>query len=148
MEPTPGYDDRYLAGILFFNARDFFEAHEVWEDLWHVTAGPERKFYQGLIQTAVALFHLGNRNIRGAVRLYHSSREYLTPSRPHFLGLQVDSLFTQMETCFAPFLAFTGPSPPAVVDATMPQLRLDPEPAHWPDPEVFLPDEDQEADRE
>jgi uncharacterized protein len=158
MEPQPEYDDRYLAGILFFNAGDFFEAHEVWEDLWHVATNPERRFYQGLIQTAVALFHLGNRNVRGAVRLYHSSRDYLAQSRPQFLGLDVEALFAAMENLFAPHLGFS-PLPgqalqtPAALASTeveatpLPQLHLDPEPAQWPDPEVFLPDEDEEDRR-
>ncbi len=58
------YDARYLGGVRFFNEGDFFEAHEVWEDLWLNTAGPERRFYQGLIQAAVALYHFGNGNLR------------------------------------------------------------------------------------
>src|SRR5947209_4264322 len=37
------YDPRYLGGILFFNMRDFFEAHEVWESIWLDCAGPERR---------------------------------------------------------------------------------------------------------
>ena len=28
------YDPLYLQGIAYFNACEFFEAHEVWEDLW------------------------------------------------------------------------------------------------------------------
>src|SRR5262245_54282863 len=57
---TTDYDARYLAGIQLFNHRDFFEAHEVWEDLWQECAGPERRFYQGLIQAAVGLLHFSN----------------------------------------------------------------------------------------
>ena len=49
------HDPRYLAGIVLFNAQDFFEAHEVWEDLWSETCGNEHRFYQGLIQAAVGL---------------------------------------------------------------------------------------------
>ena len=57
------YDPRYLAGIALFNRHDFFEAHEVWEDLWRETEdGPLRSLYQGLIQTAVGLHHLGSGN--------------------------------------------------------------------------------------
>ena len=73
------YDPRYLAGVRFFNDRDFFEAHEVWEDLWAESHGDERRFYQGLIQAAVGLFHFGNGNLAGAVKLYHSSRDYMRP---------------------------------------------------------------------
>src|SRR5271165_2510542 len=54
------YDPRYLAGIVLFNRHDFFEAHEVWEDLWMDTALPEKRFYQGLIQAAVGLCHFAN----------------------------------------------------------------------------------------
>ncbi len=71
------YDPLYLAGIEHFNVCDFFEAHETWEELWTDYQGPARKFYQGLIQVAVALHHFGNGNIRGAKKLYLSSSAYL-----------------------------------------------------------------------
>ena len=76
------YDPLYLAGIEHFNVCDFFEAHETWEELWTDYSGPARKFYQGLIQVAVALHHFGNGNIRGAKKLYLSSSAYLEPYRP------------------------------------------------------------------
>jgi predicted metal-dependent hydrolase len=53
-------------GINFFNSGRYFEAHEVWEDLWRETAGELRVFYQGLIQTAVGLHHLCRGNMVGA----------------------------------------------------------------------------------
>lgn len=93
------YDPRYLAGIEEFNRCEFFEAHEVWEDLWADTSGEPRKFYQGLIQVAVCLHHFGNGNIRGARKLYHSSRGYLQNYGPVFLGLDVAALLAQLEVC-------------------------------------------------
>ena len=42
---APTYDPRYLAGILFFNRHDFFEAHEVWENLWGDCNDRDRRFY-------------------------------------------------------------------------------------------------------
>ena len=51
------YDPRFLDGVRYFNLRDFFEAHESWEDLWTDYQGPLRQFYQGLIQVAVCLHH-------------------------------------------------------------------------------------------
>jgi predicted metal-dependent hydrolase len=71
------YDPRYLAGVVLFNRGDFFEAHEVWESIW-MEAGPDKKFYQGLIQAAVALCHFCNGNGRGAVKLFKSSRDYMS----------------------------------------------------------------------
>jgi predicted metal-dependent hydrolase len=53
-------------GIIFFNAGRYFEAHEAWEDLWRVSGGPLRLFYQGLVQAAVGLHHLSHGNLNGA----------------------------------------------------------------------------------
>ena len=53
-------------GIIFFNAGRYFEAHETWEDLWRITEGHARPFYQGLIHAAVGLHHLSRDNRTGA----------------------------------------------------------------------------------
>jgi predicted metal-dependent hydrolase len=139
MDANPdNYEPRYLAGILFFNRQDFFEAHEVWESLWQDCCGPERSFYQGLIQAAVALFHFGNGNVRGAVKLYHSSRAYMDRYGSPFLGLDTEDFWRQMGRCFAEVLAVPEPDRGIVMDeALIPEIRLDPPPAAWPDPAEF-----------
>src|SRR5256885_12285221 len=96
------YDARYLAGVLFFNERDFFEAHEVWEDLWAESHGEERGFYQGLIQAAVGLFHFGRGNHGGALKLYRSGRDYMRPCGSPYHGLDVDAFWRGMEECYRP----------------------------------------------
>ena len=52
-----------------FNAGDFFESHEFWEDMWHEEAPRERDFVQGLIQVAAGLVHFQRGNLRGAITL-------------------------------------------------------------------------------
>jgi hypothetical protein len=136
------YDPRHLAGVLFFNAGDYFEAHEVWEDLWAESHGGERRFYQGLIQAAVGLFHFGNGNHGGAVKLYHSSRDYLRPCGAAFQGVDLDAFGRAMEACFRPLLAGGADRALRPDPALRPALTLDPPPDDWPDPEDFLPDED------
>jgi len=143
MAASNDYDPRYLAGILLFNAQDYFEAHEVWEDLWAASAQPERRFYQGLIQAAVALFHFGNGNVRGAARLFRSGQEYMRPSFPRFLGLDAEGFWGQMAACFGPVASSAEPPADARPDPTqIPSITLDPAPDHWPDPSEFLPDEE------
>lgn len=56
----------YLRGIDLFNRAAFFDAHEVLEDVWRAAPLAEKKFLQGLIQVAVALYHHGNGNSVGA----------------------------------------------------------------------------------
>jgi predicted metal-dependent hydrolase len=58
--------DLLTDGIIFFNSGRYFDAHEAWEDLWRQTDSPLRLFYQGLVQAAVGLHHLGKGNLTGA----------------------------------------------------------------------------------
>jgi predicted metal-dependent hydrolase len=135
MEPAASdYDARYLGGILLFNEGDFFEAHEVWEALWLDSSGPARKFYQGLIQAAVALYHFGNGNLRGAAKLFHSSRDYLNAFGPRYLGLDLAGFAAQMDRCFAEVLAQADADRPRrPSEELIPVIALDPPPASWPD---------------
>src|SRR5262245_46194286 len=128
---------------MLFNAGDYFEAHEVWEDLWAEAHGPERRFYQGLIQAAVGLCHFGNGNLGGAAKLYRSSRDYMRDLDGRFLGLDVQAFWRRMEDCFRPVL---GPEPPDRASrpdpSLVPTILLEPAPETWPDPDEYLPDDD------
>ena len=137
-QETEAYDPRYLGGVLFFNDGDYFEAHEVWEDLWMNAAGPERKFYQGLIQAAVALYHFCNGNLRGAIKLYHSSHDYMKGFAPSYLGLDVAGFSGQMERCCKELLSDSPPDRNTRPhDELLPVITLDPPPAAWPDLAAF-----------
>jgi predicted metal-dependent hydrolase len=87
-------DPRYAIGIQLFNREDFFEAHEVWEELWHETYGANKDFFQGLIQVTSAMHHLQIGNMRGARILYGSGIELLAPYGAHHLGLNLETLRT------------------------------------------------------
>src|SRR6476661_8640363 len=102
--PDVSFDPRYLEGIEHFNKCDFYEAHEVWEDLWADTQGPSRKFYQGLIQVAVCLHHFCNGNTRGAKKLYNTSTAYLQEYRPFHEGIDLEKLIGELTRCCEPIL--------------------------------------------
>ena len=82
-------DERYRKFFELFNERDFYECHEVLEDLWMETAGEERPFYQGLIQTATAFYHLQNGNFGGARKLFTTGLEYLKPFPDRYLSFDL-----------------------------------------------------------
>lgn len=137
------YDPRYLAGIVLFNRGDFFEAHEVWEDLWMDTAGPDKQFFQGLIQAAVGLCHFCNGNVRGAVKLYHSSWDYMKRYPTPHHGMDLGRFHADMERCFAELLAADQPDRRIEPqEELIPEIALEPSPELWPHPEDFL-DEDE-----
>lgn len=97
------YPKRYLEGILLFNQREYYEAHEVWEERWHQVKQDHGDFYKGLIQLAVATLHWERGNHAGAQSLYKSGRDCLKRFVPTFLDLNVLEFMEIMEDYFEPF---------------------------------------------
>ena len=120
------YDSRYLQGIEFFNDCEFFEAHEIWEDLWADCQGPSRKFYQGLIQAAVCLHHFGNGNIHGARKLYYSCRDrYLDAYQPWYEGVDLEKFLRQLKVCCQSILDEIADLSHVEIDPeTIPEIHL------------------------
>ncbi len=119
----------YLKGIEQFNGGEFFECHETWEALWRQERGASRLFYKGLIQAAVALFHLCHGNGQGAEKLMAGAVEYLSPYRPRYLGLDVDQFLAELSACVGQAVAAgDGTGAPVVDQGAIPRIRLDGEP--------------------
>lgn len=56
---------------------------------------PEKTFYQGILQIAVALYHLGNHNWRGAAILLGEGSNRLRRYPSVYGGIDVDELLEQ-----------------------------------------------------
>jgi len=94
----------YYDGIHLFNEHEFFEAHEVWEDAWHMAYGTKFEFYQGMIQCAVALEHYRRSNPRGVVSLFESYNRHFKDVPATFMGLDVKSFLARMHEVLRPVL--------------------------------------------
>ncbi len=84
-------------GLVLFNRGEFFEAHEVLEDVWRPWQGPERIFLQGLIQVAVALHHHSTGNLVGARSLLHRAANNLRGFPPVCCGIELNPLRESLE---------------------------------------------------
>jgi predicted metal-dependent hydrolase len=112
-----------------FNACEYYESHEIWEELWTEYRGPSRRFYQALIQAAVALYHFGNGNIRGARKLHGSVHGYLEPYAPRHLGLDVTGFLAAFDACLAEVAESTEQFPEIELNPDLlPEIHLDPPP--------------------
>jgi predicted metal-dependent hydrolase len=87
--------------ISLFNNKEFFDAHEVLEQLWLETEGEDKNFYKGLIQCAVALAHLQRGNRKGADKVCGTACAYLDRYPSAYLGIQNEALVQQMRDFFA-----------------------------------------------
>ncbi|AQL42468.1 hypothetical protein BV210_06960 [Halorientalis sp. IM1011] len=114
-------------GIAIYNAGDYHEAHDAWEDHWLAldTGTDDERFLHGLIQFTAAVHHATERNWAGATGLAESAGEYLADLPADYRGVDV-----------------------AAVREYLPALRADPERIERGSPlelthegEVVLPDD-------
>ena len=52
-------------GLEHFRARDYFAAHDDWEEVWRELNGHRRIFWQAMIHLVVGAYHFTNGNLRG-----------------------------------------------------------------------------------
>ena len=85
-------DSRFEIGMKLFNSCQWYKSHDVFEEIWHETGGPERQLIQGILQVAVAQVHLENRNINGATILYGEALGRLKRFHLADFGLDIEGL--------------------------------------------------------
>lgn len=123
------YPEKYLEGLRLFNEEEFFECHDVLEELWSEVIGEDKRFYQGLIQASVALFHFGNENFGGARKLYESARKNLDGYPAYHQGIDLQQFLTDFQFCFQELLDFKDGYPTEIelLDERVPKFMAAPE---------------------
>ena len=94
--PTLPYDPRYLAGLRLYHLGRYWDSHEEWEAIWRESTGPERHFYQGLIQVDAAIIHTQQGHWGGVANLLARSLGHLEQCPDHLLGMDVARLRSQL----------------------------------------------------
>lgn len=85
-------DPSLRRGIDLFNAHEYFECHEVLEDVWLGETGPRKLFLQSIIHLAVAYHHLGRGNLVGGVRQLRRAVRKLERYLPTYEGVDTGAL--------------------------------------------------------
>ena len=85
-------DSRFEIGMKLFNSCQWYKSHDVFEEIWHETGGPERRLIQGILQVAVAQVHLENDNLNGATILYGEALGRLKRFHLANFGLDIEGL--------------------------------------------------------
>jgi predicted metal-dependent hydrolase len=87
--------EEFWHGVEQFNQQDFYACHDTLEALWIEAFEPQKRFYQGILQIAVACYHLSNLNWRGAVILLGEGIGRLRDYQPVYEEIDVTELITQ-----------------------------------------------------
>ena len=85
-------DSRFEIGMKLFNSCQWYKSHDVFEEIWHETGGPERQLIQGILQVAVAQVHIENNNLKGATILYGEALGRLKRFHLANFGLDIEGL--------------------------------------------------------
>tara|TARA_Y100001968_G_C19426450_1_gene754636 strand:- start:18 stop:410 length:393 start_codon:yes stop_codon:yes gene_type:complete len=90
-------DPRFKQGLNLFNSRQWYLAHDLFEEIWHETDGPQRRTIQGILQIAVAQIHLERGNNNGAIILYGEGIGRLKVLGTPELGIDIEKLCNVVE---------------------------------------------------
>jgi predicted metal-dependent hydrolase len=112
-------DPRFQGAVTLFNEGDWYGAHDLFEELWHETNEPERRWLQGMVQLSVALLHRQRGNLHGAMVLLGEARGRLITAASPPLEWQPDPLLVPLQTLFASLQS--GQDSP---DLPLPRLRF------------------------
>ena len=85
----------FWQGIEQFNQEEFYDCHDTLEAIWMDAIATEKNFYQGILQIAVACYHLGNYNWRGTVTLLGEGIRRLSYFQPSHSEIDVSTLVSQ-----------------------------------------------------
>jgi len=107
----------YLRGIELFNRGEFFEAHEVLEDVWRAAPASEKLFLQGLIQISVAFVHHSRGNHQGAQSLLRRACRNLSGYPAVCEGIDLQGLIASAERWRAALEE--NSAPPALLKITI-----------------------------
>ena len=103
-EPSSGHqneastfqmNDDFRQGIAQFNTGQFYACHDTLEAIWMAVDHAEKPFYQGILQIAVAFYHLHNLNWRGGAILLGEGINRLRRFEPSHEGVDVENLVDQ-----------------------------------------------------
>lgn len=97
--------EKALRGIQEFNRGEYYEAHEFLEEAWVEDDSIGRNLYRGLVQVAVAYYHILEGNYNGAAKLFLRMRQWLDPLPDTCRGVDVARLRKEVREIRAEVMA-------------------------------------------
>jgi len=122
-----GPTGEFRRGIDLFNRLEFFECHEVLEEVWRHERGARRLFLQSLIHLAVAFYHHRKGNAAGMQRQLQKGLKKLAAYLPEYDGLETMRLYLES-------VAFHEAVARGETVSRFPAILMAPRPATTPPP--------------
>ena len=102
----------FVKGVDEFNRGYFFECHDTLEEMWTGLRGPQRDFFQGLIQVSVAFYHLDNGNRAGATSMLERALKRFAKYPDRYFGFDLRAHRAELQGWLVRIADETLPPPP------------------------------------
>ena len=132
--PPSGDDPALVEAVRLFNARAYYECHDVLEEEWAGARGVRRETLKALVKLAAGMYHLQTSGYRGAGSLLSSGLEALDALPPGAVFVEIPPLRDPIARCLDKIRILTsgGPAPGTEADgkkieweeADLPRLAL------------------------
>jgi uncharacterized protein len=91
------FPQEYYEFFVVFNDGDYYTGHDLLEAIW--LTDRSNLFIKGLLQMTVALYHYEYGNVKGAREMMKAAKHYLTPYKPRFWSLDLESVLKFIDQC-------------------------------------------------
>ena len=95
---------RAIKGILLFNQKEYFEAHEELEIAWRDEKNKVRELYQGILQVGVAYYHIQRRNYAGGKIMLERSSKWLASFPNTIFDMNIQKLKSDSDLVYKTLL--------------------------------------------
>jgi len=85
-------------GVEYFNSGYFFEAHDVFEEIWMDDREESKVFYQGLVQLSTGYYHFIMRNLNGTKSQLNKGITKLSKFKPVYEDIHVSEIIDSVES--------------------------------------------------
>ena len=96
-ERTKSLQDSLSIALNLFNNRQWYDAHDAFEEIWNSVDGDERQVIQGILQVSVSQFHLSKGNLNGATILLGEGLGRIRSRTKINLGIDLESFSLCLE---------------------------------------------------
>ena len=118
----------YLFGVDLFNQAYWYEAHAIWNPIWHTATGNYRLFIKGLALVADALLLHHQRDLRGLHDQMSAGTGKLTAvlnaEGDVYMGLNIHLLLRSLDSFISPFFEENVTEDTYLNPQSFPLLRL------------------------
>ena len=94
LEQLPG---NVIAGLEAFRKKEFYSAHEYFEDAWRKTPGSSREFYRALLHLSGGFFRLTQSRPGAAKKFFTHAIKWLVFFPSSYAGINTDLLTFRLE---------------------------------------------------